>query len=213
MYTCAGPAANWGCTFLQGALRSNGVKVSKYQVQLVLKRIDPGGARRRRRRRLHRRTYRVGGPRSLYHADANESMAHVFGIWLHGMIDGYSRKILYLRVAPDKLAATVGFFFKEACQTHGYGRRTRWDMGKENVASVEEQLLHWDDVRNEKGTVLIGRSVHNTRIEGIWNMMSKTIHFWRNFFIKQMRDIRRWDDGKPILDASDPLHLWALHKV
>jgi len=67
-----------------GRLKARGVHVSRYRVQQILKRVDPGGARRRLRNRLKRRTYRVAGPRSLYHADGHEKLAHKFGIWIHG---------------------------------------------------------------------------------------------------------------------------------
>lgn len=79
-----GAFSNYGCTMVQGLLRAKGVNVTRYRVMKVLQRADPGGARRRKRRRLRRRTYRVGGPRSLYHADGHEKLAKVFGIWIHG---------------------------------------------------------------------------------------------------------------------------------
>jgi hypothetical protein len=39
------------------------------------------------------------------------------------MIDGFSRKIIYVRVAPDKLPETVGAMFVEGCDTYGWAYR------------------------------------------------------------------------------------------
>ena len=87
----AGAFHSFGCTMTQGLLRAElGINVSRYQVTQVLKHVDPGGARRNRRSRLSRRTYKVGGPRSLYHCDGHEKLSHVFGIWIHGEYTAHS---------------------------------------------------------------------------------------------------------------------------
>ena len=42
--------------------------------------------------------YSVPGPRSMYHMDGHEKLAKLWGIWVHGAVDGYSRKIIYMTV-------------------------------------------------------------------------------------------------------------------
>ena len=74
-------------------------------------------------------------------------------------MDGYSRKIIYLRCATNKLPETVGAIFKDACDKVGWARRVRWDKGKENKLAMQAQLFHWSDLDNEDGTVLTGADV------------------------------------------------------
>ena len=57
--------------------------------------IDPEGVECRKRRRLKRRRYITPGPNFLWHVDGWDKLAH-FGIFFHGAVDGFSRRILWL---------------------------------------------------------------------------------------------------------------------
>ena len=117
-----------------------------------------------------------------------------------------------MRVAPDKLPETVGQMFVEGCDTYGWAYRTRWDHGKEALDAARAQLLHWDDPGNTHHHVLTGRSVHNTRIESLWLQLGRMTWYFIALFRVQMGKCRlRF--GRPILDASNPGHLHALHIV
>lgn len=109
--------SNVGFTFMETRLRQVGIMARPTQVKRALKELNPEAHRKRAKAAAKvRYTYNVKGPRSLYHADAHEKIAKLFGIWVHGMIDGYSRFLIYLEARPNKRAAVVrDLFVKGAC--------------------------------------------------------------------------------------------------
>ena len=64
-------------------------------VRLVLRSIDPEG---RSKRRLKRRKYINCGPNYVWHIDGSDKLKP-FGFWILAGIDGFSRKILWLKVS------------------------------------------------------------------------------------------------------------------
>ena len=86
---------------------------------------------------------------------------------VHGCIDGYSRMITYLHCSSNNRSETVLTLFKEATQELGLPSRIRCDMGVENRAVSMYMLSH--PLRGpNRNSVLVGRSVHNQRIERLW---------------------------------------------
>ena len=59
-----------------------------------------------RRRAFHRGKYSVPGPNSLWHVDGHHKLIQ-WKIIIHGGIDGYSREIVYLKVADNNYSSTV----------------------------------------------------------------------------------------------------------
>ena len=59
--------------------------------------IDPEGVERRKRRSLKRRKYSNPGPNFLWRVDGWHKPAP-FGFFIHGEVDGFSRRILWLEV-------------------------------------------------------------------------------------------------------------------
>ena len=45
----------------------------------------------------NRRRYGTGGPSSMWHVDGNDKLIG-FGFYIHGCVDGYSRKVIWLKV-------------------------------------------------------------------------------------------------------------------
>lgn len=102
-----------GATFMEARLRTEfGLITTKVDIQRAIKELDPDGSRKRAKAAAKiRRPYRVRGPRDLYHLDAHEKVAKLHGMWVHGCVDGYSRKLIYLRAANNKRAETVQKIF------------------------------------------------------------------------------------------------------
>ena len=59
--------------------------------------IDPEGVDLRKRRRLKGQRYATPGPNFLCHVDGWDKLAS-FGIFIHGAVDGFSRRLLWLEV-------------------------------------------------------------------------------------------------------------------
>ena len=80
-------------------LRSKGINVPRRYVRRCLKHVDPVGTNLRRRNRLKRRTYSNPGPNFCWHFDGYDKLKP-FGFPIHGCIDGFSRRIMWLNVGP-----------------------------------------------------------------------------------------------------------------
>ena len=81
-------------------LKNHNVMVSRESVRKIIKDLDPVGVRIRQRRRLKRRQYYCRGPNFLWHIDGWDKLKP-FGLAVHGCIDGYSRRIIWLRVSSS----------------------------------------------------------------------------------------------------------------
>ena len=69
-------------------------------VRQLLKIVDPEGVERRLRHRLKFRQYKVKGPNYIWHTDGYDKLKP-FGFCIHGALDGYSRRVLWLEVGPS----------------------------------------------------------------------------------------------------------------
>ena len=61
---------------------------------------------------------------------------------MHGCIDGYSRKIIYLECTCNIRADTVLQMFIKGVQENGLPNRVRCDRGGENVGVARFMLEH-----------------------------------------------------------------------
>ena len=87
----------------------------------------------RKAHRLKRRTYHCLGPNDTWHIDGYDKLKP-FGFPLHGAIDGFSRKILWLEVtrsnnSPDNIAT---YFLSTVKELKGCSRQLITDLGTEN---------------------------------------------------------------------------------
>lgn len=90
------------------ALNLAGISATRDLVMNILRELDPEGAALRKRKRLIRRKYHSNGPSDLWHADGYDKLKP-YGFPIHGCIDGYSRKIIWLRyVMSNNNPYTVG---------------------------------------------------------------------------------------------------------
>ena len=85
-----------------------------YTVQTLLRELDPEGSRLRRIRRLKRREYLNPGSNYWWHADGYDKLKP-YGFPVHGCIDGFSRRILWLKLTKSNNdPRIIGDFFLNA---------------------------------------------------------------------------------------------------
>ncbi|XP_067022026.1 uncharacterized protein [Acropora muricata] len=208
-----------------------GQRINRESVRLILKALDPEGVEDRSRRRLRRRKYRAKGPNYIWHMDGYDKLKP-FGFCVHGAIDGYSRRILWLEVGTTNNDPSVIAQYFITC-VRGVGsapRIIRADYGTENVnvAAIQRFLRRdCEDAFSGLKSFLYGKSVSNQRIEAWWSTLRRSnSDWWMNFF-KDMRDMGLYNDGDPLQVEClrycfmnvlrNELHqvakLWNLHRI
>ena len=171
--------------------RKYNLNVTRDIVMNYVRVIDPEGVDLRRRR-LKRRKYASPGPNFLWHVDGWDKLAP-FGFYIHGAIDGYSRRILWLEVgASNKNPRFIAWHYLEAVrQIGGVPRVIRSDKGTENVVMRDlQQLFRWnneDDLAGSKSFIQ-GKSSSNQRIESWWSKLREGGGGWWMNFFKDIRD-------------------------
>ena len=111
-----------------------GLDTTREVVRHVLKVFDPEGVEHRSRHGLRRRVYRSKGPNYLWHIDGYDKLKP-FGFCVHGAIDGFSRRILWLEVASSNNDPIIVAQYYLDCvrQLGATARIIRGDRGTENV--------------------------------------------------------------------------------
>lgn len=180
-----------------------GINESSESIRQLLKCIDPEGVEARTKRRFCRRKYISKGPNYTWHLDGYDKLKP-YGFCIHGCIDGYSRKILWLRVSSTNndpgVISTYYLDFVESIK--GTARRIRADCGTENlnIAGVQRffRRTATDSFAGEK-SFQFGTSTANQRIEAYWSKLRIShAQFWINYF----KDLI--DDGT--FDNTDIVH-------
>ena len=187
---------------IDGLLRAQGLIVQRQCIRDALLDVDPEGVQHHLRHCLRRREYNVEAPNALWHIDGYHKLIR-WKIVIHGGIDGYSRMIVYLRAANNNRADTELSAFLGGVSSNGLPSRARTDRGGENTLIGEYMLQNRGTGRS---SIIMGRSVHNQRIERLWrDLISSCIAF----FYYQFYQFE--DEG--LLDVDNEQDIFTLHIV
>ena len=208
-----------------------GLVVRKDAVRQVLKILDPEGVQGRLRHRLRRREYRGRGPNRTWHIDGYDKLKP-FGLCIHGCIDGYSRRIMWLEVGPsnNNPAIICQYFLNCVKQVGCTAQIIRSDKGTENVnVAAVQRFFRRDDQDEFAGdrSFLYGKSVSNQRIEAWWSFLRRECADWWINYLKNVRERGIYNDGNNIhveclkfcfseiiqKELHRVARLWNLHKI
>ena len=169
-----GPGSCGGYRTVWHTLKMEGLQVPHIVVQEILKELDPEGRERRKTHRLKRKQYDNPGPNHPWHMDGYDKLKP-FGFSVHGAIDGFSRKMLWLNVTrfnnyPDNIAQ---YFLNAVGEFNACSKVLITDMGTENGLAASIQCYFRDELEAHRYVP----STQNQRIEAWWSNRSS---WWRS---------------------------------
>ena len=194
-----GTGNQFGYRTMWHSLRLEGITIPRDVVMYCLKEIDPEGVSLRRRHKLKRRLYRSLGPNFCWHMDGYDKLKP-FGFPIHGCIDGFSRKLLWLElVSSNNNPYIIANLYLKAVRTSNLvPRKIRADHGTENTVVASAQTF----LSDFKDNAFMYESSHtNQRIESWWSFLRKNrTTFLINFF-RELVDGGLYDPGDDIQKA------------
>ena len=175
-------------------LRAKGFTVDRESVRLIIKSIDPESVELRTSHRLVRRVYRSIGPNYLWHIDGYDKLKP-FGFPIHGAIDGYSRKIMWLRVGESNNNPKIICSYYLSCvkDLKLFPSCIRSDRGSENVVICGVQRYFMRQKNRTRPSFMYGSSVRNQRIESWWSLLKRSRSAWWINFFKDLCDEGSFD--------------------
>ena len=153
-----------GIVMMWGHLKSINIFVMRQKVAESLMRVSPQLVRYRQSHLLSRSVYDVPAPNYLCHIDSLHCLIR-WKIVIHGAIDGYSRRILYLKGSDNNRAETVFALFCEGVMECGWPSRVRLGKGGENIENIDVAQAMLVVRGTSRQSHITGSSVHNQRIE------------------------------------------------
>lgn len=179
-----------------------GFRVTQETTRRMLNIIDPDGVSRRSAHRLQRRVYMCPGPNHTIHIDGYDKLKP-FGIAIHGAVDGFSRRLLWLKAghSNNNPRLVAKYYIDFIRRSQGVPKIVRTDRGTENTIVHRLQVAlrwHHEDGRAKENSFLYGRSTANQRIECMWSQLRRmSMNYWINLF-KDLRDQGIFDNSNPI---------------
>lgn len=168
--------------------------------------LEPGRSAILKKGRLKRRVYEVKGPNHIWHCDGNDKLKP-FGFGIHGCIDGFSRKIIWLTVGTTNKDPRIvlKLYLNSVEKSSLVPSILRMDKGTENFMTGDVQRLfrsvHTDDLT--AASTMYGSSTHNQRIEQFWGSLRKAV---LDVYIDLFKDL----EMSGILDKSDSYEMNSL---
>ena len=228
-----GPNSLLGYRLMWNQLKNvHGIYVTRSTVMNIMRVIDPAGVETRASRSLKRRTYVSLGPNYCWHLDGYDKLKP-FGFSIHGCIDGYSRKMLWLKsLRSNKNPLLVANCYLKFLQDSNgkLPRLIRADHGSENVWVCTIQCflrrIH-NDPKSGENAFLFGTSQANQRQEAWWSILKRFNSSWIINFFKNMINNEEYDPGDrlqlacaqfvfgPLIEKNldDIMSLWNHHYI
>jgi hypothetical protein len=187
-----GPGCIAGYRQVWHTLRMQGITVPRLIVQKTLQELDPEGSAEWKAHSLKRRVYHNVGPNYAWHCDGYDKLKP-FGFPVHGAIDGWSRKILWLYVTRSNNSPhNIASYFIEAVQEFGGSPQSLiTDLGNENGIAASAQCFFRDDLNAHRYVP----STRNQRIEGWWSHLRRSRTTWWINFFKNLEEEGKFNKG------------------
>ena len=182
-----GPGCSGGYRSHWYSLRLKGIEVPRRVVEELCRELDPAGCQERKTHLLKRREYRNPGPNFAWHRDGYDKLKP-YGFPIHGCIDGFSQRVIWLKVSRtnNDPAVIAGFYLEAVEELGGCPVILRTDTGTENtVIAAVQSYLRCDGQDEHPGAKahVYGSSHSNQRIECSWSSFRKSrSNCWMNFF-------------------------------
>ena len=147
-----------------------------------MKNLDHAGVDAKRRRTLRRHLYYSKGRNWVWHLDGYDKLKP-FGFEIHGCIDGYSRRVLWLNILrsnKDPKEVCIPFINYLAV-IKGVPPKIVADRGTENVFITGSQRFlrrnHEDDLAGHLSS-LLRNFIANQKIEAFWSQFRRSCADW-----------------------------------
>lgn len=141
-----------GYRFVWAALLSEGLQVTRGQVQAAMLSIFGPRAMRTRQPAI-RRVYDVGWANALWHMDGHHKLIR-WKFVIHAAIDGFSRVITFIHCSDNNRADTVLEQFRKGTANWGWPDRVRVDYGGENLGVRALMLEQPGEVESKMRSLL-----------------------------------------------------------
>ena len=150
------------CQVTENLYLKYGVNVAKEDFRKALTSVDPGKVNKRKSKTIVRREYLSIGPGSIYHIDGSGKLKR-WGFHIHGCVDGFSRKLLWLIVASSNNDPIgISHYFLRCIKKYGIAPNLlRMDKGQENIYCEDLQLF----ITGREDSYPYTASTRNQRIE------------------------------------------------
>ena len=153
---------------------SYNLTVPRDTIMRILRELDPGASAHRKARKLHRRSYVSPGPNAAWHVDGYDKLKP-YGLPIHGCNDGFSRRIIWLKVCRSNNPVIPASLFLHSVEEFEIcPMLVQTDCGTENgiLAGIQCTLAGGERAHRYSS------SHANQRIENWWSHCRRGFTAW-----------------------------------